>query len=613
VKKKVIIIGLDGLEPSIVEGLLAEGMLPNLGQIRDQGLYCRLRTTYPALTPVAWSSFATGTNPGRHGIFDFIRRDPETYRPDLALSRFEQPRNMFVGPKVVNRRQGVPFWNLLSAAGVPCTVLRCPCTFPPDSISGRMLSGVGVPDIRGSQGTGTFYTQDCAVKARENEQVIHLDPGSNLTTYVLGPRNARVGGPSDSSCEFRVSVDVARHTIAIRTDASTRIEIREGSWSRWVRLRFKLSMLQSVTALVRFYLKQVSPHVEFYASPVNFDSEAPLYPISSPADYAKDLAHEIGLFGTLGMAEDHAGLNNGRFSEDAYLDQCKLVLNEREKMTLFELDRLTDGVLFVVFDTPDRVQHMFWRFRDPEHPCFDPARSSELGKRIEEHYLWYDELLGRILPRVDSDTLLIVLSDHGFTAFRRAVHVNRWLFENGFLKYRDHSSGDAIEPFAGVDWEKTYAYSIGMSGIYLNMKGRESRGIVNGDGDAEAICRALQSGLSGLIDPVSQKVAVRNVLRREDIYSGTYLQDSPDLILNCAPGFRVSWQTALGGTRDRLFEDNTECWSGDHIVDPEAVPGILFMNKGAIRNQASILDMAPTILSYYGLSKHDSMEGQSLI
>src|SRR5262249_47129260 len=158
--KKVIVLGLDGLEPTIVESLLEHGELVNFANLRQQGSYRRLRTTYPAQTPVAWSSFATGTNPGGHGIFDFIRRDPATYQPDLALTQFERPKSMLALAKVVNRRKGVPIWKLLTQAGVPSTVLRCPCTFPPDPDGGKILAGVGVPDLRGGQGTGTFYTQD---------------------------------------------------------------------------------------------------------------------------------------------------------------------------------------------------------------------------------------------------------------------------------------------------------------------------------------------------------------------------------------------------------------------------------------------------------------------
>ena len=125
--KKVVVIGLDGFEPKIVEPLLAAGELPNLAQLREHGGYSRLRTTAPALTPAAWSSFAVGTNPGGHGIFEFVHRDPRTYLPILALNRYEQ-KNVFLPPKAVNLRRGTPVWDILKAAGRGATVLRCPCT-----------------------------------------------------------------------------------------------------------------------------------------------------------------------------------------------------------------------------------------------------------------------------------------------------------------------------------------------------------------------------------------------------------------------------------------------------------------------------------------------------
>src|SRR6266516_4759814 len=237
--------------------MLARAELPNLAKIRAGGNYTRLKTTYPAQTPVAWSSFATGTNPGGHGIFDFISRDPETYLPYVALTLFEKPKSIFSQPHVVNR---------------------------------RMLAGVGVPDLRGSQSKGTFYTQDKAATAQENEQLVILDSGIELTTRVIGPRNTRQSPPADSSCEIRLRVDKAARKLVIRTGGvPTLLEIPARGWSEWVRLKFKVSMLQSVSGIVRFYVRQLEPHLEFYASAVNFDPAAPMFRVSSPGDYAREL------------------------------------------------------------------------------------------------------------------------------------------------------------------------------------------------------------------------------------------------------------------------------------------------------------------------------------
>jgi len=619
--KKVIVIGLDGLEPSIVESMLGRGELPNLAKIRQAGSYARLKTTYPAQTPVAWSSFVTGTNPGGHGIFDFISRNPETYQADIALSHFARPKNILAQPCVVNRRKGVPLWDPLTRAGVPSTVLRCPCTFPPETLHGKMLSGVGVPDLRGSQSKGTFYTQDKTAKAQENEQLIYLESGMEVSARVVGPRNTRQSPPSDTYSEIRVCVDKPSRKLVIQTggDPAT-FEVTERSWSEWVRFKFKFSMLQSASGIARFYVRQLEPHLEFYVSAVNFDPAVPLFPVSSPANYAKELSEKIGLFSTLGMAEEHNGLNNGRLDESAYLQQCELVLRERQRIMQFELDRFTEGFFFMLFDTPDRVQHMLWRFRDPAHPCFDRDLAPAFATRIEEHYTQCDALLSSAIDQVDEDTLLIVLSDHGFGTFRRAFHTNTWLWQHGLLRLKNNRKPDVDlgEGFTAIDWSRTYAYAVGLGGIYLNFKGRESAGILEEGSEAERVRRAIQTGLTDLPDAGTQRAAIRSVSRREEIYSGAYVENSPDLLVNFRPGFRVSWQTALGGFSHELIDDNTRRWSGDHIVDPEAVPGILFMNQVftkdvARHNNVQILDLAPTILNYLGVSVPQSMEGSSLL
>jgi predicted AlkP superfamily phosphohydrolase/phosphomutase len=644
--KKAIVIGLDGLEPTIVEAMLERGELPNLARVRQQGFYSRLRTTYPAQTPVAWSSFATGTNPGGHGIFDFISRDPKTYLPDAALSQFEKPKNIFSPPQVVNNRKGTPLWQTLSQAGVPSLVLRCPCTFPPDGINGRMIAGVGVPDLRGSQSKGTFYTQDPKVKAQESEQVVILPAGSEFKTHVIGPRNTRQSPPSDATCE--IQIQAKNGSLLIETGGnSARIEVCENSWSEWVRFKFKLSMLQSVTGIARFYVRSVGPKIEFYVSAVNFDPAAPLFPISSPGGYGKEAEEEIGLFSTLGMAEDHNGLNNGRFDELAFLAHCELVIEERERLMRYELDRFNEGFFFLLYDTPDRVQHMLWRFRDSEHPGYEPGLAREYGNLVDQHYARCDKLLEPVLDKVDENTLLIVLSDHGFNTFRRAFDTNTWLWQNGLLALKNghKPQPDSGEAFADVDWSKTYAYAVGLGGIYLNVKGREREGILEEDSEAERVTKAIQSGLAGFVDHESGKPAIRTVPRREELYSGPYALNAPDLLVNFCPGFRVSWQSAVGGFADGMIRDNDRKWSGDHIVDPEAVPGVLFVNRsqnprllnsrrslgagsvspnsGSTRTghprvsleeeNPSIVDLAPTILNYLEVPVPETMEGTPLL
>jgi predicted AlkP superfamily phosphohydrolase/phosphomutase len=622
-RKKAIVIGLDGLEPTIVEAMLQRGDLPNLARIRQLGWYSRLRTTYPAQTPVAWSSFATGTNPGGHGIFDFISRDPATYLPDAALSRFEGPKSAFASPRVVNQRKGVPFWQTLSVAGVSNVVLRCPCTFPPEEINGRMISGVGVPDIRGAQNKGTFYSQDRSVQAQESEQLVLLPAGREFKTHVIGPRNLKQPPPGDVTCEIQIKGNPDSRSLVIETGGTpSQVDVPVGAWSDWVRFKFKLSMLQSVSGIARIYVRQIEPWVEFYLSAVNFDPAAPLFPVSSPRAYAKDLAGQIGLFSTLGMAEDHTGLNNGRFDEKAYLAQCELVIQERERLMRYELSSFKEGFFFLLFDTPDRVQHMLWRFREPEHPGYEPDLAREYSTLIEQHYARCDKLLAPVFNQVDENTLFMVLSDHGFNSFRRAFDTNTWLWQNGLLALKDgkRPNEDLREGAAVIDWSRTYAYAVGLGGIYLNFKGREREGIVAEGTEAERVRNAIAAGLPSISDPTTGRQVIKNVSRRTEIYSGPYAANAPDLLVNFHSGFRVSWHSAVGNFANSLIEDNHRKWSGDHIIDPDTVPGILFMNMkpagpglGKGGDTPSIIDLAPTILNHLEVPVPEIMEGSSLI
>jgi predicted AlkP superfamily phosphohydrolase/phosphomutase len=612
--KKVVVIGLDGLEPKLVEPMLRRGELPHLARLEGEGGFTRVRTTVPAQTPVAWSTFATGTNPGGHGIYDFIRRDPATYLPDLALSRYEQ-KNAFLPPKAVNLRRGQAVWDVLTAAGVPSIVLRCPCTYPPDSIKGRMLSGMGVPDVRGGLGTSTFYTSAEGVRALESETVVRLErKGEGFRTHLIGPRNTKTG--DDARFELTISVEASAGRVTIRSEGQpSGLEVRQGEWSDWLKVKFKMGLLQSVSALVRFHLVSLEPVFELYASPVNFDAHAPMFPISAPWDYAGQLAREVGTFYTTGMVEDHTGLSNGRFGEAAYLDQCEMVLAERERMMLHELGRFREGLFFCLFDTPDRVQHMFWRFREADHPAMNGGDGrEEFGRVIEDHYRRCDAIVGRVLERVDSDTLLIVLSDHGFNSFRRGVHLNSWLHEKGYLALKSgvEPGEEAGEFLKQVDWGRTRAYALGLGSIYLNVKGREAAGVVE-PAESTALARELAARLSGLRDPATGAVAVRGVATREAVYSGAYAAESPDAVALFGDGYRVSWATALGGVPRGLVEDNVKRWSGDHIVDPALVPGVLFMNRAFATDEARLIDLAPTILAALGVPKGAAMEGRGLL
>jgi len=606
--RAVVVIGLDGFDPKLAEPMLAAGSLPNLARVRAAGGWAPLQTTYPAQTPVAWSTFATGGNPGRHGIFDFVRRDPRTYLPDLSLNRFERKAS-YLPPRAVNLRRGTPVWERLSAAGIPSCILRCPCTFPPDAIRGTMLAGMGVPDLRGGLGTSTLYTSAAGVKAEESEQVLHVtaDADGAIRTRLIGPRNPAAQG--DFTTELVIQPETSRRAVSIRSDGQPKVlEVGLGEWSDWLRVRFKTGLLQSIGGMVRFHLVRLEPVLELYASPVNFDPEAPMFPISAPAGYARELARQVGTFYTTGMVEDHGGLNNGRFDETAFLAQCDDVVRERTAMMRYELDRFREGLFFCLFDTPDRVQHMFWRFRDGQRTPSGQARA------IEEHYEKCDRIVGEALARVGDETLVIVLSDHGVGNFRRGVHLNTWLHDQGLLALE---SGARPGPDAGdllrrVDWSRTRAYALGLSGIYLNVKGREGQGVVSPD-EASSLGEDIAAALAALVDPEGGRRPVRSVLPRARLYTGPYADESPDLVVNFADGYRVSWGTALGAVPSGHFEDNVKKWSGDHLMDPALVPGVLFMNRPFRAEGAGLVDLAPTILSALGAPAAPDLEGTSLL
>ena len=532
------------------------------------------------------------------------------------MNRYEQ-KNAFLPPKAVNLRRGVPVWDLLKAAGIGSTVLRCPCTFPPDLMRGRMLSGMGVPDVRGGLGTATFYTTSDEATPRESENVVRLEPGAESTyaAYVIGPRNPKTRADLRVEVSFRVDV-AARRMIVLSEGSPKELAVNEGEWSDWLRVKFKLGLLQSFRGMVRFHLVQTEPDLAVYASPVNFDPDAPFFPISDPPEYAGELAARIGLYHTTGMVEDHAGLNNERLSEEVFLDQCSIAWRDREAMMLHELSSFRSGLFYCLFDTPDRIQHLFWRFREPDHP----ANRGRPGGRdfacvIDDAYRRCDAIVGKALEHSDEQTLFIALSDHGFNGFTRGVHLNKWLLDNGFLRLKAGvEPGEAAGDFLRhVDWSGTQAYAMGLSGIYLNLVGREEKGIVRDD-DAEALKAALAKGLTGLVDPDrGGATAIQRAQPREAVYHGPYVTEAPDVLVDYARGYRVSWSSSMGGIAVSQFEDNIKKWSGDHIIDPDQVPGVLFMNRPFRLEGARLLDLAPTILAALGLGRGPAMEGESLL
>lgn len=622
---RIIVLGLDGFDPNLLEKYMAEGLVPNFERLKNEGTYARLGTTNPALSPVAWSSFITGSNPGRHGVFDFLRRNPKTYLPDLTFTDIEEPKPLFqIGdfkftiakPRLKPHRKGTAFWDVTTKHRIPTTVIRTPTTFPPDKIHGRMLSGFGVPDIRGGQGTFSFFTT-APIETHEGTtpggNVVQVQfQSDNIETALTGPRDRSKKPPVDLKAPFTIQVHRSNPHATISLQGQT-FDLKVGEWSEWKKVTFKFNPLTKTSGMVRFYLQSVDPEFNLYASPVNFDPRSPAFPISHPNAYAEELAEHIGLFHTLGQAEDTWSLNEGRLSEDTFLQQANQVIQEREAMLLHELNRFEKGLLVAVFDTPDRVQHMFWRFQDPKHPLYDAALAERYADVFPKIYQSMDRILGEVLKFVDEKTVLMVISDHGFSEFNTAIHMNRWLADAGFLKFTNQAKpGETNEFFAHVDWSQTKAYSVGLAGIYLNLEGREGKGIVKRE-EVPVVTEEIIQALSGLNDPETGQKVVHHIYRKEEIYDGPYVDQAADLVVGLEEGYRFSWQTALGATPPTVFEPNAKRWSGDHCVEPAFVSGVFLSNRKINTNTPRIIDIAATILSLFGIEPPASMDGRPLL
>jgi predicted AlkP superfamily phosphohydrolase/phosphomutase len=606
--RKVIFLGLDGLDPELTEKWMAEGKLPNLAQLREQGTYHRLRTTFPALSPVAWSTFATGVNPGRHNIFDFLNRDLRTYAPELSSAKIRSTTRSFrIGKwripitkaSVELRRKSEPFWKILGRNAISSTILRVPITFPPETFPGHLLSAMSTPDLRGTQGTFSWFSTRQSSESCEGGTRLPLKKKGDV---LLG----ELPGPNQASVKFAIGPGATAHTKQLEIQGQT-FTLRASEYTPWVRLRFRASVVSAARGIVRFLLTDSGPEVSLYATPVEIDPEHPALPISYPSYFAVYLAKLLGPFATLGMAEDTWALNEGAIDENAFLQQATLIQQEREAMFFNALERRKAGVLACVFDTPDRVQHMFYRYIDPARA---DLRGSPHADVIENMYRDMDRIVGRAMNYVDSKTTLFVLSDHGFTSFRRGVNLNTWLRQNGYLVLLPgRVAGE--DYFEGIDWTQTRAYTFGLGGVYLNRMGRETQGVVSPD-HAAALKTELIIKLQGLTDEQTGQESIRQVYDSKAIYNGPYLEAAPDLVIGYAPGYRASWSAAVGKVTDDVFEDNAKCWSGDHCVDPSAVPGVLFSNRRFTADNPGIEDMAPTVLDLFGIEVPGWMEGHAL-
>ncbi len=644
---RIVILGFDGVDSHIVEDMLGKGELPNLAALKARGGYAPLTPTVPAQTPVSWATFSTGLDPGGHEIFDFLKRDPSNRIPTFAVAEELQVPFLFGksnpaafaagaaalfglpgallawrrrrGPAAVlfalaacgatgaflaarawlpaerpwvrNNRRGPVFWT--EAGARPATVMRMPVTFPPEAFEdGRMLSGLGVPDLSGRIGKPSYYTSDPFFAPREGNdfsvEITRLESNTGRQiTKIAGPPGRAFGREGTIDVPMTLTVSEARDRLSVEA-CGTRVELVPGQWSDWIPLEFRVNPLIAVHGYARLRLASISPEIGLYLSPIQFDPDRlpPGFAISSPSGFAKELVARFGRYKTMGWGIDTWSIQSATLSEEAFLEDVRQTCDQERKM-LTGLLAGPEKLLFHYFEFPDRVAHVFWRLRDREHPAYDAKLAEKYGDAVEKSYRTMDEIVGETAKTLRPEDVLIVLSDHGFATWRRSVNYNSWLVENGYLVLKGSAHRQNLEAlfsrgqfWEAVDWSKSKAYAMGLGDVYVNLAGREAGGIVAPGAEYEALRAELVVRLSGLVDPKNGEKAVSRVFKREDVYRRFDPRLIPDLIVTNRPGYRVSWQSSLGVPTGNVFEDNHDVWSGDHCsLDPDLVRGVFFASR----------------------------------
>jgi predicted AlkP superfamily phosphohydrolase/phosphomutase len=565
--KRVIVIGVDGMDPAFVERHWAD--LPNLARLRQRGSYSHLETTYPPQSPVAWSTFITGLDPGEHGIFDFVHRDPVTLEPYLSTDRTIGPRfTLRLGPwelplsrsRVVSLRKGRAFWEYLSDRSIPVTIVRIPANYPP-SEAGSELAGMGTPDLRGTEGTFTYYTDDPAEISHEVPggliRKVEVN-GGHVELRVDGPPNTLRRDHSYASAQLSVDVDPDRPFARLQMGKEMAI-VRKGEWSGWLPADFPLlPHIASARGMFRIYAKQLHPRFELYVSPVNVDPEEPALPISTPGSYSREVAASMGRWSTLGIPEDTSALRQGVFDLPEFLSQSRLVLDDERRLLNDALRRFTGGLLFFYFSSVDQNSHVLWGKHDAE---------------LLEIYRAVDQSIGEVMRRQTAAELM-VMSDHGFAAFNRAVNLNTWLVSRGL---------------------RSKAYALGLNGLYLLDK---------------RVGREVQQQLLDLRDPANGIRMIASVTETNPSPENRSI--APDLIVGYRAGYRASWQTALGESPEGLVSDNDDAWIADHCIDPREVPAALFSTRTIRATAPRLKDLPVSLLELYGVARPAQMTGRSV-
>jgi predicted AlkP superfamily phosphohydrolase/phosphomutase len=623
----VFVLCLDGMDPTLTRRWLAEGVLPNLSALVATGAFVPLASVVPPESPVAWTTFATGVNPGGHGNFGFL--GPKNYQARDALPRLLTAtfslglfvRRPLVAPRPVPPK---PFWAYLDDAGVSTSTVGVPMTFPVyETQHGVTIAGFPTPDVRNSLGTYSFWaTDDYQPRAGSVSRPLAFQDGV-ATSMIEGPtlHDPQASAHADSGNTAPVATRLhspikffwnrAMRSVTITLQDETFV-LQEGTWSAWQHVSFRVSPFQSIYGTLQFYLVKADDEVRVYASPINVDPKRPWFAISEPEELAAGARDAVGAYRTLGWAESSdKALRDDRLGEEAFLQDAISAMHDREKLILWLLQRRST-VMIAGIDTIDRVSHMLWRLTDDRSPTFDRARAAKSADGIKRVYIEIDRFVGELRKRLPVGGTFMIVSDHGFGAFRREINLNAWLFKNGYLQVDQELSPDtSARSLDRVDWSKSTAYAIGLGQIYLNLRGREPRGIVSEGTQYKGLIDRITKGLLDASDGGYRPVV--EVLSKFGTYRGPFSPDAPDLVVGLRPGYRVGWMDSTGDIAPAVFSDNTSLWSGDHCGLARAFSaGVLMVNRPLSQRAPGILDIATTVLSLVGRPVPPAFEGRSL-
>jgi predicted AlkP superfamily phosphohydrolase/phosphomutase len=686
---RVVILGFDGADANMTRQWMDEGKLPNLAKLRDEGTFSPLRSTIPSQTPVSWSTFSTGLDPGRHSIFDFLKRDLATYRPSFAASDegkakflYGERNGLVIGggagiavflvfflllklfrvgggralalalvlgaavggalwwvadtwlpkerPVAINNRQGDTFWKLLGEAGKRVRVMRMPVTFPPEPFAhGEMLSGLGTPDLSFRIGKPFYFTSELFFQARGGNEIsieiVELvDNKGTIDTVIKGPPN-KLFPEGEPYIEIPMRLVVADDKSKVDVEVSgSKLSLKTGEWSPWVRFVFPFNPLVKLSGIGRFRLLSVTPEVRLYLSPIQFDPDnlPPVLDVTYPGDFAGRLVERFGLFKTIGWMIDTWSIKAGTIDDAVFHEDVDFTVETDEKMLAGLLADDWD-VYFHYFEFTDRVQHVMWHHIDEKHPLHTAEGKAKYGNRIFEAYQDMDRIVGEVMEKMPSDALLFVVSDHGFQPWRRTMNYNTWLATEGYLVLKGESEEranledlfDQGQFFQNVDWSRTRAYAMGLGNIYVNLAGREAQGIVQPGAEYDALVAEIKEKLPQYVDPETGDRPVAYVFTRDEAYGAYDPALIPDMFPSNSSGYRVGWQDTLGIVAKQIVEPNLDVWSADHCsVYPPLVDGILLSNrKLTLADKPYMADVMPTLLDLYGVRSPVALDGKSLL